>query len=119
MNNLLKTARKGFKTVIDQNKQTLSVSIPGTSSNPWSTSTSKSFTGRISHERRMNDLSGSSVGLTTNLSYFLIVDYNINYLYKGYIITDKNDKKWKLGAVDPLERFGGIIGYQSPLEEAV
>ncbi len=119
MNNLLKTSRKGFRTVIDQNIQNITVNIPGDNTDPWSSSIIKTFKGRISHEKRMNNLSGNPAGMSTNLSYFLIVDYKVDYLYKGYIITDENGKSWKLGVVDPLERFGGIMGYQSPLEEAV
>ena len=115
---LLKTAREGFKEVINQNRQTITLSIPADPTNPWSTATTAEFQGRISHERRMNDLTGNPAGLSTNLSYFLIVDYTVDYLAEGQIITDAIGNKWKLGAIDPLRRFGGVIGYQSPLEEA-
>ena len=119
MTPLLKQARKGLQIVINQNKQTLTLDLESDPADPWGTTTNKTFTGRISHERRINNLENNPSGMSTDLSYFLIVDYKVDYLIRGNIITDSDGKKWKLGAVDPLKRFGGILGYQSPLEEAV
>lgn len=117
---LLKQARKGYKAMIDENRQILSVTIPGDPTDPWSVTTVKSFTGRIAHEQKGPfDLEAGTTGLSTNLSRFLSVQHDVDYLDVGQIITDENGKDWKLGAVDPLSRFKGILGYQSPLEEAI
>ena len=120
MNMRLKQARKGYKKMIDQNRQVLIVTIPGDPTDPWSVDTTKDFTGRIAHEQRgpFNPQSDSA-GMSTNLSRFLSVEYDVDFLTVGQIITDKDSKDWKLGAVDPLEQFGGVHGYQIPLEEAV
>jgi len=121
MNMLLKQARKGMKALIDEDRQTMSIDIPGDSSDPWSTPTTKTFSGRISHEssRQAPDLAAGTVGFSTNLNRFLSVEYDVDFLVTGAFITDKNGKQWKLGSIDPLEKFGGIHGYECPLEEAV
>lgn len=120
MNPLLKQARKGFTKLIDENRQTITINIPDDPKNPWPVNTPDTFTGRISHEKKaVQDLEAGTAGLSTNLARYLTVEYDVDYLAKGYIITDQNSKQWKLGPVDPLPKFGGIQGYQAPLEEAV
>lgn len=120
MNMLLKQARKGYKKMIDENRQVLIVTVPGDPSSPWSATVTKDFTGRISHEQRgpFNPTAGTA-GVSTNLSRFLSVEHDVDFLKVGQIVTDENSKDWKLGAVDPLSKFKGIHGYQAPLEEAV
>jgi len=116
---LLKQARRGMTALVDENRQTMSIDIPADSSDPWSPPTTKSFSGRISHESSsVPDLGSSTIGLSTNLNRFLSVEYDVNFLVTGALITDKNGKQWKLGSIDPLEKFGGVHGYQAPLEEA-
>jgi hypothetical protein len=120
MNMLLKQARKGYKASILENSQTITLSILADPADPWSVVTTKTFTGRIAHEKKaVSNLETGTAGLSTNLGKFLMVEYNINYLVVGMIITDANSKDWKLGSIDPLEKFGGVHGYQCPLEEAV
>ena len=120
MNMLLKQARKGFKAMIDENRQVLIVTIPGDPTDPWSVTTTQDFTGRIAHEQKGPfNLEAGTTGMSTDLSRFLSIEHDVDYLAIGQIITDANGKDWKLGAVDPLPRFGGVLGYQSPLEEAV
>lgn len=125
MNMLLKQARKGFKGLIDENRQEMTFSIPGDSSIPsgWpgNLPTQTPFSGRISHEssRQAPELSPGTAGLSTNLQRFLSVEYTVDFLVIGSLITDENGKQWKLGPIDPLEKFGGIHGYQIPLEEAI
>jgi len=120
MNQLLKQARKGFKSLINENRQTMLISILTDTTDPWGGTTTKTFTGRISHEKRgVPDLTTGNAGLSTNLNRFLTVEYDVDFLVVGDIITDADSKQWKLGAVDPLSKFGGIHGYQIPLEEAV
>jgi len=114
---LLKQARKGQTQLINEDRQSMYVLISnGTFQNP----TKLSFTGRISHERGIvPDLTSNPAGLSTNLQRFLSVEYTVDFLSRGDHIIDKNNKKWKLGPIDPLEKFKGIHGYQAPLEEAV
>ena len=120
MNMKLKQARKGYKKMIDENRQLLIVTIPGDPADPWASSTTRDFTGRIAHERSGPfNLQEGTAGLSTNLSRFLSVEYDVDYLKVGQIITDADSKDWKLGAIDSLSQFGGIHGYQIPLEEAV
>lgn len=120
MNMLLKQARKGMKALIDEDRQEMSVDIPGDSSDPWSTPVTKTFSGRISHESSsVPDLGSSTIGLSTNLNRFLSVEHDVDFLITGALVTDKNGRQWKLGAIDPLEKFGGICGYECPIEEAV
>lgn len=120
MNMLLKQARKGYKKMIDENRQVLIVTIPGDPTDPWSVTTTPDFTGRIAHEQSgpFNPTAGTA-GVSTNLSRFLCVEYDVDFLAVGQIITDQDSKDWKLGAIDPLSKFKGIHGYQVPLEEAV
>lgn len=119
MNMLLKQARTGFRSLISENRQTITVAVSPDPSDPWAANTNKEFSGRISHERSgVPDLGSVPSGLSTNLQRFLSVEYTVDFLKLGDVITDQNGKQWKLGPVDPLEKFGGIHGYQAPLEEA-
>ena len=120
MNSKLKQARKGQTALVNANRQDLSIVIAGDPADPWSATTPGTFSGSISHERSIvPELNPSGAGLSTNLQRFLSVEYDVDFLKKGDIITDQNSKQWKLGAVDPLESFGGIHGYVSSLTEAV
>ena len=121
MNMLLKQARRGMTALVSENRQAMKTFTPADSSDAWSSTTEEEFTGRISHEssRQAPELSPGTAGLSTNLQRFLSVEYDVDFLVSGSFITDQNGKKWKLGPVDPLEKFGGIHGYQVSLEEAV
>ena len=124
MNMLLKQARKGFTALVSENRQTMTFRSPADSSIPagWAGNlpTDIPFSGRISHEssRQAPELSPGTAGLSTNLQRFLSVEYDVDFLVAGSFIVDQNSKRWKLGPIDPLEKFGGIHGYQIPLEEA-
>lgn len=120
MNMLLKQARNGMKALINENSQVLSIALSADPTDPWAGTTAPTFRGRISHDKPGPDnLSKGNAGLSANLDRFLSVEYDVDFLVVGSIITDQNSKDWKLGAVDPLEKFGGIYGYQVQLEEAV
>lgn len=116
----LKQARRGFKQLIDENRETMTIAISADPSDPWASETNPEFTGRISHEssRQAPDLTENPAGLSTNLNRFLLVEYDVDFLQEGAIITDSSSRKWKLGPIDPLVKFGGVHGYQTPLEEA-
>lgn len=120
MNLKLKQVRNGFTQIINENRQAMTVEVPGDASDPWSVTTNTEFTGRISHEssRQAPELSETPAGISTDLQRFLQVEHTVDFLEAGQIITDQNSDKWKLGPVDPLVKFGGVHGYQAPLTEA-
>ena len=124
MNLLLKQARKGFKGLIDENRQTMSIKVEGDPSIPagWpgNLPTNPTISGRISHEssRQAPEITPTPAGMSTNLQRFLLVEYIYDFLVVGQILTDQNGSKWRLGAIDPLSKFQGIHGYQAPLDEA-
>jgi hypothetical protein len=74
---------------------------------------------RISHQKKFTDkYNVSPPGMSTNLSRFIFVDFE-TIIYEGDIFeSERIAKSFKIGIVDPLEEYGGIIGYQAPLEEA-
>ena len=75
------------------------------------------MTVRLSHERRQApDFSPVQAGFSTNLSRFIMTDYKTE-IYRGDYF-EAIDRGWRIGPVDTLEKFGGVIGYQAPLIEA-
>jgi hypothetical protein len=115
---LLKQAREGQKALVNEDPQTISVSVSADPTDPWASKTTEEFTGRISHEDAgPENLKAGTAGLSTNLGRFLSVQHDVS-LQKGDTITDKNGKLWKLGPIDALEKFGGVYGYQCSLEDA-
>ena len=118
MNMMLKQARKGFMKLILEDPQVFTYSVSADPSNPWASSTSKTFTGRISHERAVipSD-SPTTAGISTSLAKFLSYPYTEGALQQDDIITDSESRKWRLGKPDPLRKFGGIFGYQCALTE--
>ena len=119
MNMRLKQARAGFKQIINDNRQSMSILIPTNPVYPKLGGVTKTFTGRIAHERStISELSETPAGISTNLQRFIQVEHTVDFLAAGQIVTDQNSSKWKLGPVDPLSKFGGIHGYQAPLTDA-
>lgn len=126
MNNraALKQARKGQDSLINESPETFTMVISGTTTIPegwpgYVASETKVFTARLPHERSIVPvLEGTPAGMSTNLQRFLTCGYLVDYLYKGAIITDSKGNNWRLGKPDPLEKFGGIYGYQVSVEEA-
>lgn len=71
---------------------------------------------RIALERRGPVGDGiAPVGLSTNLSRFILTAWDQPLVQDGIIIDDL--REYKIGAVTPLEKFGGIYAYQSVLIE--
>ncbi len=120
---LLKQARQGQKSLVNESPETVTYRKNNTSNLPigWAGSdyTDIDIKVRISHERSVAaENVPTPAGMSTNLQRFMTWTHEIDYLQINDIITDSKGKKWKLGAIDPLEKFGGIYGYQCPLEEA-
>lgn len=73
---------------------------------------------RLSHERKFpGNYDPAAVGFSTNLARFILSNWN------NPLIEDDTfeaiGKEFRIGAVDILKKFGGIIGFQAPLIEAV
>ena len=87
---------------------------------PFGTPEEKHFKVRITHERAQPEMAqNSSAGLSTNLQRFIIAGYK-DLIQQGDVFGhEATGKVYRIGPVDPLEKFGAIIGYQAPLVEAV
>lgn len=96
---------------------TVSDGVGGQVEDPYGTPVPGSLTVRVCHEKKgpMGDES-SPVGLSTNLGRMIISNYK-NKPLQGDIIPFEGIN-YKVGVVDPLIKFGGLIGYQAPLIEA-
>lgn len=89
----------------------------GTMPNTAGVAVNSKMTVRISHQRNQvpaNEL--KNTGLSTNLSRFILADYK-TVITEGFEISAYAGKKYKIGAVDTLIKYGGTIGYQAPLIE--
>jgi len=127
MNNAsyLKQARKGIKKHVEENpteiiiyrKPLVEDGFGGYVESPTADPDDFTITCRISHEQQ-GPVNNEPVpaGLSTNLTRFIIVDYKTT-IYENDTF-EAIDKNWMIGPVDPLIKFGGIIGYQAPLREA-
>ena len=127
MNNavLLKQARDGIRRLINENPETIIIyrkelkddGFGGLIEDPFGDETPHTIKCRLSHEKKFpGNLYPSPSGFTTNLSRFILVDHTVT-IYEGDLF-EAIDKEYRIGAVDPLLKFGGIIGYQAPLIEA-
>ena len=122
----LKQVRKGFIDLINESPITLYKQVypmvsdgkGGMIENPFGTPTNVSIKCRISHERGIivpkNNTTAN--GFSTNLERFVQVDYKTT-ITNGMNLKDFEGVVYKIGAVDPLIKFGGIYGYQAPLIE--
>ena len=73
----------------------------------------------LSHEKKLpENYNTAPVGLSTNLARYITADYETN-IYDGDTFDTSFGKEYKIGAVDPLIKFNGVIGYQAPLIEAI
>ena len=85
--------------------------------NPADAGTEVKIKYRVFHEKAgPNGDKESPAGLSTNLSRAIMTDYK-NVPQVNAVITYES-KKFRIGRVDPLKKFGGIYGYQAPLIEA-
>ena len=104
--------------LINEDPQNFTYPVSLDTSNTWAATTPRKIKGRISHERSIIDSSQpTTAGQSTALSKFLSYPYTEGALQKGDIITDAESRKWRIGQPDPLRKFGGVFGYQAPLQE--
>jgi len=123
----LKQARDGVKRLIKEsptkitiNRQALVDDGSGDGTlvpDPFGTPEAVSMTVRLSHERRQApDFEPVQAGFSTNLARFIMTDYKTE-IYRGDYF-EAIDRGWRIGPVDTLIKFGGVVGYQAPLIEA-
>jgi hypothetical protein len=126
MNPLLKQARDGVKKVINESPENILIvrqpmtpdGFGGQVPDPFGTATEHNYKVRISHERgNPSILTDTSAGMSTNLQRFILADYQADIKHGD--VFEAIERSWKIGPVDPLKKFGGVIGYQAPLTDAV
>lgn len=125
MNPLLKQSRDGVKKVINESPENILIvrqpmtddGFGGQVPDPFGTATEHNYKVRISHERgNPSILTDTSAGMSTNLQRFILADYQTDIKHGD--VFEAIGRSWKIGPVDPLKKFGGVIGYQASLTDA-
>lgn len=118
----LAQARRGIAEKIAINKSVLTISRQPTRVNsagetvpdPYGTPQSLSRVARVSREQEgpfSYDTTEAGIG-AENLARFILFAHTTD-IQEG----DRFDE-WTVGAVDPIRKYGGLIGYQAKLKEA-
>lgn len=117
--------REAVKRMIKESQEDISISyLPMTSDgmsgeveDPSGVPVIETLSCRIDHERKFpGNYNTASVGLSTNLARFILTDWEHPIYVNGTFTAI--GKGFKIGAVDPIKKYGGIIAYQAPLIEA-
>lgn len=120
---ILAQARRGIKILINENlsniiiysQASISDGFGGMTINPFGTSTPRNVRCRISSER-VAEFTTSPSGFTNAINSFILVDF------KTTITKDDTfeylDKTWKIGIVETIKRFSGIVAYEAIMLEA-
>lgn len=125
MNPFLKQARDGVKKLIKESSETIVIirqpmtndGFGGQVPDPLGTPTEHAYKVRIAHERSQPAMmTDTSAGMSTNLQRHLLADYQADIRLGD--IFEALGRSWKVGPVDPLKKFNGVIGYQAPLTDA-
>lgn len=127
MNGMVAQARRAITFKIKENPSYITISrqamvddgfnnlVP----DPFGTPEEKHYKVRVTHERAQPEMAqNSSAGLSTNLQRFIIAGYKDEIKQGDVFAHEATEKVYRIGPVDPLEKFGAIIGYQAPLTEA-
>jgi hypothetical protein len=118
-------ARDGIKRLIDESPETVAIARAALVDNgfgdlvadPTGTTTDVVVRCRLSHEASgPAALTMAPAGLSSNLRRYILVDHSTT-IFEGEAF-EAIGRGWKIGAVDPLKKFGQVIGYQAPLVEA-
>ena len=128
MNNrlLLKQAREGINRLINENSEIIIIyrkpliddGFGGLVEDPHGDPVPHEIKCRIFHESKMpGNFFPAPSGLSTNLSRAILVEHDV-IIFDGDLF-EAIEKRFKIGAVDPLIKFEGVTGYQAPLTEAV
>jgi len=84
---------------------------------PFHVGAPQNLRGRISHEKKaVEAVATTSAGLSTALSRYFLTNHKTE-IREGEVF-EAIGKRWRIGPVDVLRKFGGIVGYQAPLVEA-
>lgn len=122
---LLKQARLGITKEVAVNPETVTVprkpttddGFGGQVEDPFGVPVNVTLTVCVSKERRfLNKLEPAPVGYTTAGRLYVFSDYQ-NEIVNGDVI-DTHGKKYEIEAVYRMEKFGGVIGYESPLKDS-
>lgn len=122
----LKQSREMIQRLIDENPSIISIWEKATMLNgkgdvvinPNAPSIEVKIKCRISHEVAGTFTIGNVQGaLTSNLGRYILTNYKTKIISNTSF--DAIDDKWRIGKVDPLWKFKGVIGYQAPLIQAV
>jgi hypothetical protein len=125
-NSYLSAARKAFTSRVNLNPSRLTLTRQATTTDPITGNdvqdpsgnyTYPIVTARIQHERAtVPENEDSPAGLSSDLERMIMSDY------KNEIKTDDvftwQGLKFKIGKVDPVYQYSGLVGYQAPLIEA-
>jgi hypothetical protein len=123
----LKQARKGIKFSINESPETgiiyrkslKSDGFGGLIEDPFGEEEINIIKYRLSHEKKLpGNYEPSPAGFTSNYQRFILVDYETIIYENDVFESEQAQKRYKIGVVDPLIKFGGVIGYQAPLIEA-
>ncbi len=125
MNNMmmLRQARAGIKAQIDNSPDTITVKRPVLVSDgfggytPGTATTDVTLRGRLSHERTaVQALELYPSGFDTGFKLFILVDH-LTTLSENETITARG-MSFRVGPVDGLIKFGGVIGFEAGLTPA-
>jgi hypothetical protein len=115
---ILSQFRSGFQKLIDADSQTFTYDVSSDSTDPYAATTSKTFKGRIAHERSFaQSPNETTAGVSTALQKFLSYPYTEGELQSGDVITDESNHKWRIEKPDELRIDGGVYGYQCSIQE--
>jgi hypothetical protein len=123
---LLDQARKGIKKLIDVNKSIIIIyrkalvddGFGGLIPDPFGEPIPHSVRCRISHDQvHAPTMQSAPSGFSSDIVRYILIEHNQDIVVDD--VFNYNGREYKIGLVDPLEAFGGIIGYQAPLQEAV
>jgi hypothetical protein len=113
-------ARLGFERVINENpayiapvRKALIDRGDGVMIHEGAPETLPTVRVRIAYEGALQDREASPVGLSSNLSQFVTMDYLVP-LQEGDEFTLEGDS-WRVGLVNAHRRFGAVIGATAPI----
>jgi hypothetical protein len=120
-------ARGGIRAVIAESREAVTVSrarmvddgygTGGLVPDPTGARDMFPIVGRISHESGgPGRISPGPAGFSDNLQRYLLVDYR-TVIVEGDLF-DAQGRSWRIGRVDRMEKFGGVVGFQAHLYEA-
>lgn len=119
---MLRQARNGIRVQIDTAPDSITITRPTQVSDgfgglmPGTGSTALTAKVRISHRYgTVQELVTSPNGLDTGFGLFLLTDHNTIPAEDDIFIA--RNRAWRVGPVNALIKFGGVIAYEAPLTQ--